>query len=154
MTEFPLSWRKDAPDHWSASVNKSLTLAAWPKVDGAWVWEIMKGEDVEESGQGTSRRDAMGKAEAEVRKMLPIPTDVQIVTGWLAHRSEVPPEVLQAAMRMCERDKAERKARKPDPQPDGRRHTDGCPAVHGTSQSTTECAVWCVARAPFQGGGG
>lgn len=27
-----------------------------------------------------------------------------------------------------------------------RYHTDGCPAVHGTSQSTTTCAVWCKAR--------
>ena len=27
-----------------------------------------------------------------------------------------------------------------------RYHTDGCPAVYGTSQSTTTCAVWCRAR--------
>ena len=115
MTEFPLRWQKDAPDHWSAPVTKALTLAVWPKIDGSWIWEIMKGEDVEESGQGTSRRDAMSKAEAAVRKMLPVPTDVQIVTGWLAHRSEVPAEVLAAGLRLAERDKAERKAKKPAP---------------------------------------
>ena len=114
MTEFPLSWRKDAPDHWSATVNRQLTLTTWPKIDGAWVWEIMKGDDAEESGQGTSRRDAMSKAEAAVRKMLPPPTDVQIVTGWMAHRSEVPDEVLAAGMRLSERDKAERKTKKND----------------------------------------
>jgi hypothetical protein len=57
----------------------------------------------------------MGKAEAAVRKLLPTPTDVQIVTGWLAHRSEVPLDVLQAAMRLAERDKAERKATNPAP---------------------------------------
>lgn len=109
MTEFPLSWRKDAPDHWNASVNQDLTLAAWPKIDGAWVWEIMKGDGVEESGQGTSRRDAMNKAEAAVRKLLPTLTDVQILTGWIALRSEVPPDVLAAGLRLAERDKKERK---------------------------------------------
>ena len=79
------------------------------QIDGAWAWEIMKGDDVEESGQGTSRRDAMGKAEVAVRKLLPTPTDVQVVTGWLALRSEVPDEVLAAALRLAERDRAERK---------------------------------------------
>ena len=92
MTEFPLSWRKDAPDHWSATVNRQLTLAAWPKIDGAWVWEIMKGDDVEESGQGTSRRDAMSKAEAAVRKMLPTPTDVQIAPTFTYTRQEDTPQ--------------------------------------------------------------
>lgn len=32
-----------------------------------------------------------------------------------------------------------------DKQP-ARHHTDGCPAVYGTSQSTTTCAVWCRTR--------
>jgi hypothetical protein len=119
MTEFPLSWRKDAPDHWSASAGPDLTVSAWPS-RGCWQWALVTLDDREVStGKADSRRAAMDAAEKAAKEVLPTPTDMQIVTGWLAHRSEVPDEVLAAGLRLAERDKAERKAKRPDPRQGG-----------------------------------
>lgn len=111
LTKFPLSWRKEAPDHWVAKVGE-LMLSVWPSYGrGGWGWELTgRGNSEVASGQSDDRRGAMNAAEAAAKKHLPTQTDVQIVTGWLARRSEVPDEVLAAALRLSERDKAERKA--------------------------------------------
>ena len=113
MTEVPLCWRKDAPDHWSASAGPDLTVSAWPS-RGSWQWALVTRDDREIStGKADCRRTAMDAAEKAAKEALPTPTDVQIVAGWLAHRGEVPADVLQAALRLSERDKAERKAKRP-----------------------------------------
>jgi len=46
MTEFPLSWRKDAPNHWSASASPDLTVSAWPS-RGCWQWALVTRDDRE-----------------------------------------------------------------------------------------------------------
>lgn len=67
------------------------------------------------TGREDSRRAAMNAAERAAQACLPALTDVQIVTGWLALRGDVPDDVLAAGLRLAERDKAERKAKKSDP---------------------------------------
>ncbi len=111
LTTYPLRWRKDAPDHWSAEAGTLLTASAWPS-RMAWKWEVIDRatEATTDSGATETRRLAMDAAEAAARTRLPVPTDVQVVTGWLALQGEVPGEVLAAALRLAERDKDERRA--------------------------------------------
>lgn len=115
MTEFPLAWRKDENECWIANAKNAVKCAAWP-TRRIWTWEVrMANGSLVCGGRAPTRREAMNAAESAARDQFPAPTDVQLVTGWLALRSEVPDDVLCAALRLADRDNAERKAKKPDP---------------------------------------
>lgn len=118
LTEFPLSWRKDAPDHWVAKVG-DLTCCVWPSYGrGGWGWELTgRGNSEVANGQSDDRRGAMNAAEAAAKQHLPTQTDVQIVTGRLAYRSEVPAEVLAAAIRLAEQERASAESQQPESVP-------------------------------------
>lgn len=69
MAEKPLTWKKDAPDHWSAEAPHSKhVLAVWPRVDGSWVWEVFdRAKDfdvpfVEGKAESLSRAKQMAQA--------------------------------------------------------------------------------------------
>ena len=114
LIQYPLSWRKTG-NLWTADAG-GLKLKAWQQPsDTTWKWNIGRDGGVVVGGQVVGRREAMDAAEEAARALLPKPTDVQIVTGWLALRSEVPDEVLAAGLRLAERDKEERKTKKPAP---------------------------------------
>lgn len=108
LVEFPLAWRKDDPDHWSASAGPDLTISAWPS-RGCWQWALTTRDEREVStGKAESRRTAMDAAEKATKAALPAQTDVQIVTGWLARQANIPDDVLAAALRLAETDKGRR----------------------------------------------
>ena len=60
-------WRKDAPDHWSCEVDERFTLAAWPRMDGSWEWELFDHEVSEDEPveRGSSMRFVKAKRYAE-----------------------------------------------------------------------------------------
>lgn len=113
LIQYPLSWRKTGI-LWTADA-ADIKLNVWQRQsDTTWQWTISRNGEVLVGGQVVGRREAMDAAEEATRALLPKPTDAQLVTGWLALRSDVPDEVLCAALRLADRDKAERKAKKPD----------------------------------------